>query len=355
MPDNQPRYYDWNSTLAYNADVTMVVGARGIGKTYGIRLQCIRDYIKKGFRFVELVRFKTELSGFVSGYFNRIDTNREFDGYVFRTEGAYGYIAEKPEEGEKPKWQLMSYFLAMSDAQQLKKRTYDRVKRIIFDEAVLDKDDRYHRYLPHEFSTLANIVDTVSRERADVDGVPPRVYLLGNALDLFNPYFIAYNVNVPRKGYRWYKNKTFLLHYAEDKEYSKEKAAQTVAGRMLQGTVEGAIANDNEFTRQNKDFIRKKNKAAKFSFGVVFDGWTFGIWDDRNNGYYYVTDKVPEKSNRPIFAVTVDDDRVNYVAARKAENALKGFTEMHYLGIIRYESVAIREKFLEVLQMFGVR
>ena len=52
------KYYDWNKTLAYDADVTMVVGARGIGKTYGVRLQCIMDYIKNGFRFVELVRYK---------------------------------------------------------------------------------------------------------------------------------------------------------------------------------------------------------------------------------------------------------------------------------------------------------
>ncbi len=350
-----PKYYDWNATLAYDADVTMVVGARGIGKTYGIRLQCIRDFIKRGWRFVEIVRYKSELSGVSAGYFNRIDTNNEFGEYLFRTEGAYGYIADKPEGEQKPKWKLMCYFIAMSDAQQLKKRTFDKVKRIIFDEAVLDKLDRYHHYLPHEFSTLANLVDTVSRERADTDSIAPRIYLLGNALDLMNPYFIAYGVNVPRKGYSWHKGKTMLLHYADDKEYSKEKASQTVAGRMLYGTVDGAIANDNEFARQNKDFIYKKTKNSKFSFGVVFDGWTFGIWDDREMGYYYVTNKVPQNTRRPIFAVTVEDDRVNYVAARKAEQALKGFTEMHYLGIIRYESVAIREKFVEVLQMFGVR
>ena len=32
-------YYDWHKTLSYNADVTMVIGARGIGKTYGLRKQ----------------------------------------------------------------------------------------------------------------------------------------------------------------------------------------------------------------------------------------------------------------------------------------------------------------------------
>ena len=78
-------YYDWNKTLSYDADVTMVVGARGIGKTYGLRLQFIRDWIKDGSRFVELVRHKNELSDFSATYFNRIEENDEFPDYVFKT------------------------------------------------------------------------------------------------------------------------------------------------------------------------------------------------------------------------------------------------------------------------------
>ena len=76
-------YYDWNKTLSYDADVTMVVGARGIGKTYGLRLQFIRDWIKDGSRFVELTRHKNELSDFAATYFNRIIEN-ELIFYYFR-------------------------------------------------------------------------------------------------------------------------------------------------------------------------------------------------------------------------------------------------------------------------------
>ena len=41
--DMELEFYNWQKTLSYNADVTMVIGARGIGKTYGLRLQFIRD------------------------------------------------------------------------------------------------------------------------------------------------------------------------------------------------------------------------------------------------------------------------------------------------------------------------
>lgn len=350
-----PNFYDWNQTLAYDADVTMVVGMRGIGKTYGIRLQAVRDFINNGYTFVELVRHKTELSGVTMGYFDRIESNEEFPNKVFKTDNNMAFIADKPQGDEKPDWQLLGYFLAMSQHQQIKKRTFDKVKRIILDEAILDKRDRYHHYLPREFTILASIVDTVSRERADVKGIKPRVYLLGNALDVMNPYFMNYNIGVPKRGYSWHKNKTMILHYAEDAEYSQAKAKDTVAGRMLAGTEEGGIANQNTFAKLNDDFIMKKTKSAKFTFGVVYNGTDFAIWTDWQNGYYFVTDKIPKNTDKPVFTLTLDENRFNYIAARRAETMLQGFTEMHYAGCIRYESIPIREKFKEILTIFGVR
>ena len=108
------------------------------------------------------------LSGVSDGYFNRLAKLDEFKGYLFRTDTHSAYIAEKPDDKkEKPTWKLIGYFVALSDAQNLKKRTFDNVRRIIFDEAILERSDVYHRYLNGEFLKFANLIDTVSRERAD--------------------------------------------------------------------------------------------------------------------------------------------------------------------------------------------
>ena len=349
-------YYNWNKTLAYNADVTIVIGARGIGKTYGLRLQCIRDYIKHKYKFVEIVRYKNELSGVSNGYFNRIETNNEFSNYVFKTQGNAAYIAEKKvKDGKKPNWHLIGYFIALSQAQAIKKRTYDRVKRIIFDEAILDKTDRFHHYLSREFTILANVVDTVSRERPDIKCIKPSLYLLGNALDVMNPYFMHYNVGVPKVGYSWYKNKTMLLHYVQSNEYSKFKANNTVAGRMLSGTEEGNNNINNEFSKINNDFVMKKNKEAKFEFGIIYDNYSYGIWSDWKNGFYFINSKIPKNTNKPIYSLTLADNRLNYIAARKAETMLQGFIDLHYAGVLRYESISLRERFKTVLNLFGIK
>lgn len=362
-------FYDWHRTLSYDADVTMVIGARGVGKTFGIRTQCIRDWIRDGSRFVEVCRFKNELSGVSDGYFNRIGAQSEFDNYIFRTDARYAYIALKPKEDksnenedeskkkkQKINWHLIGYFIALSDAQRMKKRTFDHVRRIIFDESILESSDRYHNYLPNEFGILANLVDTVSRERADTKSLRPRVYLLGNACDLSNPYFAAYGVGTDLKfGYRWYANKTFLLHYVDAGEYAKEKLTGTVAGRMMQGTSAAKIAINNEFVGVTSEFVRRKPTRAKFSFGIVCEGKEFGIWVDLQGGYYYVSSKIPNNTTKPIFALTADDNRINYIAAKKANKTLTYFSEMYYLNLVRYDSVQIKSDFREVLAMFGIR
>ena len=354
-------FYDWHKTLSYDADVTMVIGPRGVGKTFGLRKQCIKDFLKDGSRFVEVVRFKAELSGVADGYFNRLQDLPDFDKYIFKTDARYGWIAEMPQEDEegkkrKPDWKLLCYYIALSDAQRMKKRTFDKVRRIIFDESILESSDRYHNYLPNEFGILANLVDTVSRERADTDSLRPRVYLLGNACDLSNPYFAAYNVGTDLKfGYRWYSGKTFLLHYVESGQYGREKLTGTVAGRMMQGTNAAKIAIDNEFVGINSEFVRQKPARAKFSFGIICNGKEFGVWVDMQGGLYYVTNSMPNNTEKPIYALTAEDNRINYIAARSANKTLSYFKEIYYMNLLRYQSLQIKRDFMEeVLQKFGI-
>lgn len=355
-------FYDWHKTLSYDADVTMVIGPRGVGKTFGLRKQCIKDFLKDGSRFVEVVRFKAELSGVADGYFNRLQDLPDFEDYIFRTDARYGWIAKIPPEGEegqkkpKPDWKLITYFIALSDAQRMKKRTFDKVRRIIFDESILESSDRYHNYLPNEFGILANLVDTVSRERADNDSLRPRVYLLGNACDLSNPYFAAYGVGTDLKfGYRWYADKTFLLHYVEAGEYGRQKLRGTVAGRMMRGTAAAEIAIENKFVGVNSEFVKSKPSRAKFTFGIKCNGKTFGIWIDMQGGLYYVTDNIPNNTDKPIFALTAEDNRINYIAARSATKTLSYFKEVYYMNLVRYNTLNVKREFMEeVLTKFGI-
>lgn len=354
-------FYNWEKTLSYDADFTLVVGARGVGKTYGLRKQFISDYAKDGSHFVEIVRHAEQLKGderIQNGYFDKLAEDHDIrDKWIFKTEGVRAFIAPKCAEDEKPAWDLLGYFVALTQANKLKQRTFTKVRRVLFDEALIDPLlAQYQRYLTGEFALLLSVVDTVSRERKGAKGIRPRIYALGNAVDLLNPYFVEMGVgDKPKQGYRWYKGKTMLLHYVESAEYSRDKATDTVVGRLSAGS-ESAQANiANEFIRHDADLFGKKPARADFSFGIFHKKRKYGVWLDITDGYYYINRQIPKNTSRPIYALTVDDERPNYIQASRMQKSLKGFVDLYYMGVLKYENEAVRNGFLEALTLFGVR
>lgn len=354
-------YYDWQRTLTYNAKVNMIISARGFGKTYGIRKQAIKDFIKDGSKFVEVVRYKELLKGESAiqiGYFDKLVLNNEFPGYEFKIQGTKAYICTTPKEGQKAKWHHMGYFVALTEMQQTKQRTFAGVKNVIFDEFVIDKRTG-HRYLKGEYFLFANLIDSLAREEVGKDGkamgTKIRIYLLGNACDLTNPYFVQWKINKqPRDGYTWYANKLVLLHYVKNKTYQEGKK-DTLVGKLVAGTSEENIIVDNIFNSGDEYNIMKKTPNSVFQYGFVYCSQKFGIWIDSKMGYIFVTPSFPEGSGNPIYALTKEDNTANYIQIRQNEKTLKMLMDMYYMDVMRFASVGLRDKFLETMNLFGVR
>ena len=123
----------------------------------------------------------------------------------------------------------------------------------------------------------------------------------------------------------------------------------------MQGTAAAKIAIANEFVGVNSEFVRKKPSRAKFSFGIICNGKRFGIWVDLQGGLYYVTNTIPNNTEKNIFSLSVEDHKINYIAARRANKTLSYFKEVYYLNLVRYQSVAVKRDFIEeVLSKFGI-
>lgn len=351
------KYYDWQATMSRqtgtNGEITLVLGAKDIGKTFGLRLKCVERFIKKGELFCEICRTNEELKSVRAGYFNKLQEAGFFSEYVFKTEKNEGYIAMKPLDDEKPQWQLICYFVALTNFQREKKRTFMRPKRFIFDEAVIDVKDRYHRYLPDEFLILANLLDSISRQQPDSD-YNYYVYMLGNAVDLTCPYLRNLGINrIPEFGYSFYKNKTVLLHYVEPWD-AEDRRALTLVGRMLDGHEESRIIFDNEFQDTTGREIAKKSANAKYRFSFKWNKQTFAIWADSRRGIWYVNEKTPKDSSS-IYTLTKRDSTVDYQMIDKSSPLLDMIKNMYYIGALRYSSPAIREAFFEILSFVGIR
>lgn len=352
-----PRFYDWQKTMSYqtgtNGEHCFVIGAKDIGKTFGLRLKCIDRYIKAKEKFCEICRTKIERDEVEIGYFDKIQNEGFYTDYVFKVKQDCGYIAKRPVSDEKPEWELLCYFVALSSFQLEKKRTFVKPKRYIFDEAVIDIKDKYHRYLPDEFLILANLLDSISRQQPG-DDFNYYVYYLSNSVDMTCPYFRCLGVNkIPDFGYSFYKSKTVLVHYVEPWD-ADERRAYTLVGRMLEGSDEGKVIFDNEFADNTGREIVRKTSNARYKYAIRWDKAVFAIWADSKQGLWFVTSKLPKGATN-VYTLTKRDSSVDFQMIQKANPLARLLMDIYYIGGLRYESPSIREAFFEVLSFFGIK
>ena len=349
------KFYRWDKTFSRQTgtqgEICLVIGAKNIGKTFGLRLQCVEDYLTRKVPYCEICRTKAERDAVKTGYFDKIQHDGFYTDYEFKTEKDVGYINIGTHE--EPDWQLICYFVALSAFQQEKKRTFAKPYRFIFDEAIIDTKDRYHRYLRDEFLILANLLDTISRQQPD-DDYRYKLFLMGNSCDLTCPYFRYLSIDrIPSFGYHWYRNKTVLLHYVEPWD-AQERKDKTLVGRMLAGSDESRMIFDNAFESSTGKGIMQKTSNAKYSYALIYNKMKYAVWIDLKRGLFFINDYIP-KDAKNIYTLTKKDGRIDYAAVRKTDALMQILIETYYLGGLRYSSPFIRESFHELLGFLGIK
>ena len=223
------------------------------------------------------------------------------------------------------------------------------------DEVIIEPDDIYHHYLRNEYEQLANLVDTVTRERADDSKLrKPRIFLLGNACDAYNPYFERYDVPLePDFGLHWLGGKTCIFDYVEDAKYAEQKTKNTVAGRMMKNNDD--VTAKNKFKHHDTDFIEKPHKHAKLTYVFRWLRHEYGVYVDLRCGYVFISAKYDGGTHVPYFAITTDDNKLNYLTAGAAKHLIRNLTSYYALGYLRYDTVIIQHAVIAMLRNFGVK
>lgn len=54
-------YYNYDRVFSYNSLLNIIIGERGVGKSYGLKKHCIKNFLKTGHQFIYLRRYETEI------------------------------------------------------------------------------------------------------------------------------------------------------------------------------------------------------------------------------------------------------------------------------------------------------
>ena len=325
-------WYDYNKLLSYNAMFNFVIGERGVGKTFGIKDYCIKRFLKYGDEFVYLRRYKTELAECCGSTTKFFGAHMEFfPEHKFKVEGQKLMIDKK----------VAGYALPLSVANILKSTSFERVKIIIFDEFIIDKGN-YH-YLQNEVEQMLDLVETVARLR-DI-----KVFFLGNAISITNPYFTYFDLNIPYNSeFKTYKNGLIVVNYIKNEIYRKAKH-ESKFGKLIEGTKYSKYAIDNEFLRDSKSFIRHKTQGAQHYFILKYNKQNYGIWNDWKEGIIYIS-KDYDAACPIIFTVNSEDhDEQSIMLKLRSSIFFKSVIEHYRLGKLCFESQKIKNEMMNII------
>lgn len=316
-------YYDYSKILTYNAFLNLLIGERGVGKTYGASKLVVKQAIKNGYEFAYIRRYKTELKKSVPKFFKALIENNEFPDHTLYTKGDTFYLDDVP----------IGYAMTLSTAQSLKGTNFSKVKFIIFDEFIIEKGQQH--YLPNEVENFLGLVETIARMR-DV-----KIFMLANAVSSVNPYFLFFDISLPyNNDIKTFKDGLILVQYMKNEEYRKAKRESNF-GKLVSGTEYESYAIENQFRLDNKNFIEKKTGTSKCSFSFKYKDNIYGVWFDYNIGKIFVSQ---DYNSKLCFSCTLEDHSPNtmFYSVAKEYNSWRTFLKNYKLGNVYFENNKIK-------------
>lgn len=327
-------YYDPNDLLSYNRILNFLIGARGIGKSYGFKKYPINRFLRHGEQFIYVRRYKTELRK-VSNYFD--DIKQEFPDEKFEIKrGREFWINNK----------LAGWAIPLSTWQSEKSNAYPDVATIIFDEFIREKDNS--GYIPNEVEALLNLMDTVFRDRDNV-----RCICLSNAVTVVNPYFLYFGLT-PDIDRRFNSYKNIVIEIPDSRDFS-DMRRRTKFGSLIDGTEYGDMSLDNEFVNDSDVFLERRDKDSRYQFSIVYKGMTIGIWVNPDIGLMYLSND-HDPSSKFAYALTTEDLKENVMLLtgwRKNYHLLK-MVSAFKKGYLRFDNQVLRTVGYEIFKKMNI-
>lgn len=274
-------YYNIMDAKSHNCLFNFILGSRGCGKSYSAKEMVVKNFQKRGKKFLYVRRYGTELKTASTYFADIVRDHEELD------------IAYKHGQFLLGDQQFGSS-IALSKAGILKSSSFPDVDIIIFEEFIIERGI-YH-YLPNEVIKFLELYETIARTR-DV-----QVFFLANPVEYSNPYFLYFDIKPPKNG-EFFKKNDMLVHNVDSSEYSEFKST-TRFGKLIESTPYGDYAIHGKVLMDNSDFIMKKSRNSTPIMDILSNDKTYGVWYDRNHEVYIMSN---DSTGRIKLCISVKD------------------------------------------------
>lgn len=327
-------WYDINRPLTYNEPFNMILGGRGIGKSYAWKKKAIKDFLKSGKQFGYIRRYDSELKEVQETFFNDIIFNAEFPETIIKFERGVWLVNGK----------LAGYPFALTRTKDYKSSSYPRVCNLLFDEFLVEHGKS--GYLKREPFKVFDLYETIARMRENVI-----LFMMANTISKANPYFLEWDL-IPQKEKEFIVKNHILLQVVPVNKEFKEKKETTKFGEMVRALGYADYSIDANFYQDDVIQTFDKTKNSRFLFAFVWRGKTYGFWMDWESGYCIISYSY-DKYTSLIFTFDKGsiNATVNYIENFKNHPYIKRMKDSFCKGTLRYDNERISLELKEMLSI----
>jgi len=280
-------YYNTNAIDGRQALFRAIIGARGIGKTFYLKMKAL----KAPGACMWVRRYSNELDKCKESFTRDLVVKEKIDPESVRLVGPILQIRDGDD------WVNKVYFQALSTANKIKSSSFPDVERIVYDEFIIVRGRA--NYLNDEEQKLFDLFSTVFRDR---DGV---CYLLANNISFINPIFLSSYFNVTDfqgtiKDFGPLDDQGHFIKDPDNKPYvTVEKwenpdfldhMKATRWGRFVMHGEYGEFAIENKSLMDTKDLIVPYPKGAKRRCTIRIGTVNIGVYRGQHHQesvYYF--------------------------------------------------------------------
>ena len=308
-------YYSISKCYSYDCYLNLITGGRGIGKTTGALIHAIKNYNNRGSQFIYLRRYKPELKAFIK----KDPISNIIDGVRYEGDGAGGYSIKVDDE-------TIGHCIPLSCSVTYKSISLPKVDLIIFDEYTL-LHNNVNRYLTNEVHTLLDFASTVFRTRPN-----NKILLLGNNLDLFNPYYTYFDIPNFEEVYVD-RSRGIFVHHPKTNPKLLEVEQETPLYKLTKGTAYAEYHYENKLLSNVERIICGKPNNARIYCRMRVNTYTLNVYlyDILGETRMFVEyrDKV---INDNITYIFMDNNKYNRYDIKLFSDRFKNYMYKMYFG-----------------------
>ena len=309
-----------------------IIGARGIGKSYGALKYCIENKLK----FMYLRRTQKHTDIINKEKYSPLKSVCDDMGAEYNHVTSAKGSVEMFVNGES-----VGFTGALSTFASMRSFDMSEIEVIIYDEFIPEVSERVT--ISHEFEAFMNMYETVNRNR-ELKGKPPvKLLALANSNRIDNKIFLGLRIaNVIDGMYNrgqevWRDGNRSIAVYCIMKSPISQKKADTALYRFAKGTDFDEMALNNSFRVDTSDVLKRSLK----EFKPLVNIGELCVYRHKSRPLVYISTRTAVGS-APNYGVTENE-------LNRFKKDFTGVVMKATLGLVEYENITAKTLFKSYL------